>query len=480
MLARCDLPPTTLHLAFRVAIALAIAAPAAFPAVAGAATTIGQTGDSSESCISGTGTFVWLTSGSGKPLYTVPAAGVITSWTTNPGTHTGTATRLEVLRPGTLSTNVVGESAVESDLPAHNTAPFPTNIPVEAGDLIALENVNASAFSCRIPAPGDEFSAVPDNGPGQPVGPVDSTFGNFRINVAATVTGPPTSSFAPGCSQSAFTGIVNADSGATPKAFHYKVDGGPEQTYGAGSASILLPQGHHSVEHWGEDQFGQQEAPRHTTSVTADNASPSVSISSDQSRSAYNASEPATVTTVASDALSALTTDPSRAGEPISTAHAGEYAVTKSATDACGNTGTATFAYTVAPVDTPPVFSPTAFPAATRGASMARKRRTGSSISYQSSDAGTTSFLVYRAVTGRRRGGKCVAPSRAPSGKRCTRYVRVQGGFVHRDVEGMNRFRFSGRVSRRALRPGRYRLNATPTATGRTGPTTSTGFRIIR
>jgi hypothetical protein len=44
----------------------------------------------------------------------------------------------------------------------------------------------------------------------------------------------------------------------------------------------------------------------------------------------------------------------------------------------------------------------------------------------------------------------------------------------------MNSFHFSGRLSRRALKPGRYRLKATPTAAGQTGPTTTTSFSIIR
>jgi hypothetical protein len=45
---------------------------------------------------------------------------------------------------------------------------------------------------------------------------------------------------------------------------------------------------------------------------------------------------------------------------------------------------------------------------------------------------------------------------------------------------GANRFRFSGRLRGRSLRPGRYLLSATPRGVGKPGRTRSTGFRIAR
>ncbi len=47
-------------------------------------------------------------------------------------------------------------------------------------------------------------------------------------------------------------------------------------------------------------------------------------------------------------------------------------------------------------------------------------------------------------------------------------------------IAGKNSFRFTGRLNGRKLKPGRYRLLATPTAGGLKGKASSTGFRIVR
>jgi uncharacterized delta-60 repeat protein len=124
---------------------------------------------------------------------------------------------------------------------------------------------------------------------------------------------------------------------------------------------------------------------------------------------------------------------------------------------------------------------PRAFPAAVRGASVARrKRKTGTTVSYTDTLAATTRFTVLKPVRGvRDKRGRCVKPRKPLRGKRCTRYVSV-GGFKHADVAGRNSFHFTGRVRGRKLRPGRYRLRAVPSVGGTRGKAVTATFRIVK
>lgn len=83
--------------------------------------------------------------------------------------------------------------------------------------------------------------------------------------------------------------------------------------------------------------------------------------------------------------------------------------------------------------------SPDAFLAAASGPSAIASAALGADVSYRLSEPATTTFRVLR------RKGK--------------RYLGI-GSFEQRGEAGGNRFRFSGRVGRRALPPGRYRLLA--------------------
>jgi hypothetical protein len=60
------------------------------------------------------------------------------------------------------------------------------------------------------------------------------------------------------------------------------------------------------------------------------------------------------------------------------------------------------------------------------------------------------------------------------------RYVRLKGSFRRPGVAGANQFRFTGRLRKKALRPGRYRLVAKRSAGGRTGAALSAAVRIVR
>jgi uncharacterized delta-60 repeat protein len=167
-------------------------------------------------------------------------------------------------------------------------------------------------------------------------------------------------------------------------------------------------------------------------------------------------------------------------------ATAGTYTAKLTVRDDYGLTSATTQTITVNAPFVPPVLSrlaitPKRFPAAPRGGSIAGARKTGAKISYSDSQAARTTFTVARALPGRKSGKRCVKPTARNRGaKRCTRYVRVRGSFSRVDTVGKNSFRFTGRIRRRALKPGRYRLRATPRVGGKAGRTVAIRFRIIR
>jgi uncharacterized delta-60 repeat protein len=165
----------------------------------------------------------------------------------------------------------------------------------------------------------------------------------------------------------------------------------------------------------------------------------------------------------------------------------GTYTARLTVRDGYGLTATATQAITVNPVIAPPgppilrglAIKPAKFRAAPRGGSISSKG--GAKISYSDSRAATTTFTVARVLPGRRSGKRCVAPTARNRGaKRCTRFVGVRGSFSHVDVAGRNSLRFTGRVRRKALKPGPYRLDARPRAGAQVGKTVSVRFRIVR
>jgi len=119
--------------------------------------------------------------------------------------------------------------------------------------------------------------------------------------------------------------------------------------------------------------------------------------------------------------------------------------------------------------------------AAASGASIAVHVQVGTTVSYSDSEAAKTTFVVSGVLSGVKVGGRCVAPPRHGHAhdRKCTRLKRI-GAFTHADVAGRNRFEFTGRVSGRRLRPGRYQLAGTPRADGLTGKTAVQGFRVVR
>jgi hypothetical protein len=143
-----------------------------------------------------------------------------------------------------------------------------------------------------------------------------------------------------------------------------------------------------------------------------------------------------------------------------------------------------TTADATAPVGSRLAFKPRSFASRPRGGSIARKRaRRGSRVSYRLSEAAAVRFRAERRSKGKRKGRRCVTGKRAKrlEGRRCTRFKKVRGSFTHAGRAGTNRFRFSGRIGGRSLKPGRYRLVARPRdAAGNRGKVFRGSFRIVR
>jgi hypothetical protein len=131
-------------------------------------------------------------------------------------------------------------------------------------------------------------------------------------------------------------------------------------------------------------------------------------------------------------------------------------------------------------------FSNRTFAAESSGPSATRKKAPrGTKVSFQLSAAANVRFTVTQRGKGRKvkKGKKivCSKPTRKNrKRKACKRTVTLKGSFSRNGAAGANSFHFSGRLRGRKLKPGRYRLVATPSAGGVNGKPTSSAFRIVR
>jgi hypothetical protein len=120
------------------------------------------------------------------------------------------------------------------------------------------------------------------------------------------------------------------------------------------------------------------------------------------------------------------------------------------------------------------------FVAAARTPTTARAKR-GTTIRYSLSEAATLRIVIERAAAGKRKGRRCVKPTRALRRARpCTRWLKA-GTLSRRVAQGRGSTKFTGRIGRKALRPGRHRFRLTARdADGAHSPTRTLAFRIVR
>ncbi len=118
---------------------------------------------------------------------------------------------------------------------------------------------------------------------------------------------------------------------------------------------------------------------------------------------------------------------------------------------------------------------------ATSAGASAAARHKSVRFRFRLSESARVRIAIERAVAGRRKGGRCVAPGKARrSAKRCTRW-RVLTTLRKQGRSGPNSVRFSGKVRGRALHAGRYRALATAKdAVGNSSRARKAGFSAVR
>jgi Ca2+-binding RTX toxin-like protein len=120
----------------------------------------------------------------------------------------------------------------------------------------------------------------------------------------------------------------------------------------------------------------------------------------------------------------------------------------------------------------------------TVGTARRRRALVGTAFRFRLSEAASVRVALRRAAAGRQSRGRCLRPTRRlRPARRCTRFVAVRGGALTRRnlAAGRGRIGFSGRIGRRALRPGRYRATLTATdLAGNRSRAHQVSFRVVR
>jgi hypothetical protein len=89
-------------------------------------------------------------------------------------------------------------------------------------------------------------------------------------------------------------------------------------------------------------------------------------------------------------------------------------------------------------------------------------------------------LTVVKLTAGRLVARRCVTPTRHNRKRpHCRRSSPVAGAITFQGRAGANSFVFRGRIGGRRLRPGAYKLIATPVVTGQAPPAVSTTFTIV-
>jgi Tol biopolymer transport system component len=121
---------------------------------------------------------------------------------------------------------------------------------------------------------------------------------------------------------------------------------------------------------------------------------------------------------------------------------------------------------------------------ATAKTASARRRKptpTGTAFRFTLDRQATMRFVIERRTTGRRVGKSCRKATRAlRNRKKCVRYVKV-GTLTRRNLKaGRRSVAFSGRIAKKRLRVGRYRVSMQATGTtGRRSATSRRTFTVV-
>lgn len=105
----------------------------------------------------------------------------------------------------------------------------------------------------------------------------------------------------------------------------------------------------------------------------------------------------------------------------------------------------------------------------------------GTTFRYVLSEDARVVFTIEQALPGRRSGKRCVKPTRRNRGKRkCTRFVSF-GRFAAASKAQSNSKRYSGRIGRKAMKPGTYRATLVAAdAPGNTSAPKALTLKVVR
>ena len=175
---------------------LLVGAALMLPSTATAATGVGQTAPSSADTWNCGGPSLFLTPAvaPGTPSYSVPAGGVLTSWSVRGGTLMAPGTlKLKLVRPAGPNTwEIVAEDPTPRTIPPTVLSTFGVRIPVSAGQLLALWMPDAAGDPCSYTTVEDtnvqlyRAGANPEPAVGQTF-VTNSADTGFRTNVSAVV-----------------------------------------------------------------------------------------------------------------------------------------------------------------------------------------------------------------------------------------------------------------------------------------------------
>jgi uncharacterized repeat protein (TIGR01451 family) len=396
---------------------------------------------------------------------------VIASWTTKPGLD-GTASRLAVFRPSS-SNALIGESPIESPIPAGNVASFPARITVEAGDVIGLENIDDGGIWCGLSTPEDAVSFAARNGLGMQIGPqVFSFSNNVRANISAAVE-PDADSDGYGDETQATADLGIAESGPASGTVGGNLtftitatNDGPEAAPGV-VVSDAVPAGTAFV----------------SASSTAGSCDATIRCSLGTLASGASATSTIVLRATQAGSVKNSTTIGSQALDAAAASYPGRGDTNPSNNSASVTTTVPPLPLVAAKISSAGVtnkrFRASARP---RLATSARRRPpVGTIFRFKLDKAAAVRLDFGQPARGRRVDGRCVAQKRQNRRKpSCRRTVRR--GTLHVAAHaGTNTVRFYAWLSRRRkLKPGRYTLAITATTAGIGSTSKKLTFTVVR
>jgi hypothetical protein len=348
-----------------------------------------------------------------------PADGVITGWRVDGSTGTGSL-RLRVLHPGEGS----GVTGVATSAPASNaggTAVNSTSLAIKAGDRVGIEiaqPMGNQATVYYLPGGGSFDRWDANVADGSTANPSSSDNQVLQYNADVELAAPVVSGVSPqqGSTAGGDSVTISGDHLANASAV----------TFGGQAATIVSNTNSQIVVKSPAGAPGAVDV-----QVTAPGGT---SATSSADRFTYIAPPPPPSTKASLTAVHATNTVFAVAGQPT-------------------------------PIN---------------GVTGAASHPKGTTFTFQLDQPAQITVTIQRRGQGRLRAGKCRPRThKNRKRKRCTLYRTA--GTLHRSAHaGHNSIAFSGRIGKKALKPGRYRARITATtARGRTKPKTLT-FRIVK